>query len=61
MDPDNVTDTKECRQLLLLMGEKRNRDTAIIGIAHVTRLLVMHGWIDDLQQLSVEVFLRMWA
>ena len=43
------------------MGEKRNRDTAIIGIAHVTWLLVMHGRIHDLQELSVEIFLRMRA
>ena len=58
VNPNDVADALKLRELVLIMREESHRDTAIRLLACIQRLvrLVMHGGVDDLEQLSVECF-----
>ena len=61
MYSNNISDTHERWQLLLLVCEESDWDAAIIWITGVPRLLVVHWRVHNLEQLPVKVFLWMWT
>jgi hypothetical protein len=57
VNPDNITNTSESGQLIIIMSEEGHAHTAVVGIVGVAWLLVVHRRIHDFEQLTVKVLL----